>query len=87
MNVCRSCGEDFQTVEAFDEHRTGVYVYTFAEGMSFSPPVEDGRRCLDTEELEDFGWTTDEHGRWRYPRDWAKQDWDHVIPEADEVLA
>jgi hypothetical protein len=62
-NLCRGCGVDFASVSAFDRHRTGTYVYTFAEGLELDPPQEDGRRCLDVDEptpawprmLEDAG--------------------------------
>lgn len=82
MNICRNCDQDFVTVEAFDEHRVGVHAYTFAEGLKLG--VEDGRRCLDVDELAGMGWTG---SPWRYPRDWVKQAamWDHVVPEAERV--
>lgn len=71
MNICSTitggCGRDFLTVEAFDEHRVGTFDYTFAEGMGRDPSVDDGRRCLDLEEMEAAGWTQDRSDRWRRP--------------------
>lgn len=32
MTLCRSCGLDFASVEAFDSHRTGTHAYTYSEG-------------------------------------------------------
>ena len=67
MNLCRACGHDFGSVSAFDAHRTGRHAYTFWQGVRREPPVEDGRRCLEVGELEDAGWSQDQHGRWRQP--------------------
>lgn len=69
MNECRSCGLDFSTVPAFDEHRVGTHDYTLAEGMRREPPVYDGRRCLDESEMRDAGWSRDRWGRWKLPAD------------------
>jgi len=54
-NFCRSCNLDFASVGAFDAHRTGVHDYTFAEGLRMNPSREDGRRCLDLDELPGHG--------------------------------
>ena len=35
--------------------------------MSLDPPREDGRRCLDAEEMRALGWTLDKRGRWTDP--------------------
>lgn len=43
MNLCRTCGEDFASLGAFDRHRT----------CSFSP--NDTRRCLDEDEMHEAG--------------------------------
>lgn len=51
MNLCTACKLDFGSVAAFDAHRVGKHAYTFKEGLYFNPPVEDGRRCLDIEEM------------------------------------
>jgi hypothetical protein len=67
MNVCRACGEDFGSVEAFDAHRVGKHAYTFHEGLHMEPMREDGRRCLDVHELEGKGWRKNEKGRWQDP--------------------
>lgn len=85
MNLCRSCGEDFVTVTAFDEHRTGVHEYTYSEGLALDPPVEDGRRCFGVDELDAFGWTRRPDGLWRYPSGWVMQSkkWDSIEPEGE----
>jgi hypothetical protein len=67
VNLCRACGLDFGSVSAFDAHRVGKPAYMFAEGLDFSPPREDGRRCLDEFELRERGWTRDKFVRWRAP--------------------
>lgn len=64
LNLCRGCGVDFASVSAFDRHRTGTYVYTFAEGLELDPPQEDGRRCLDADEMLYAGMAPDARGRW-----------------------
>jgi hypothetical protein len=84
MNVCATCEKDFVSLAAFDEHRTGRHDYTLWEGLKQEPPVEDGRRCFATFELEETGWTEDAKGRWRFPDDWEMQAWRW---DADEVMA
>lgn len=64
MNLCRSCGSDFTSLETFDAHRVGTHEYTFGEGLKLEPPVEDGRRCLDADEMRGRGWAQDSKGRW-----------------------
>jgi hypothetical protein len=61
VNLCRCCNEDFGSVTAFDAHRVGKHEYPW------SPEQEDGRRCLDTEDLKERGWHRDSRGRWRRP--------------------
>jgi hypothetical protein len=61
MNLCRSCNKDFGSLSAFDAHRAGSYEYRW------DPELEDGRRCLDSEELTEKGWKQDRYGRWRQP--------------------
>lgn len=51
LNQCVVCGSDFTSIEYFDRHRVGKHEYTFAEGMRMTPSREDGRRCLDEEEM------------------------------------
>jgi hypothetical protein len=63
MNLCRGCNRDFGSVSAFDAHRVGTHAYTFSEGLKQNPPRENGRRCLDVEEMPD--WHQDKFGRWR----------------------
>jgi hypothetical protein len=67
LNLCSGCGEDFGSLTTFDAHRVGKHAYTFREGLRMGPPVEDGRRCLDPDEMLELGWTKDRHGRWRGP--------------------
>jgi hypothetical protein len=55
LAYCRDCGRDFSGDSLFDRHRVGVHAYTLAEGLQHDPPVEDGRRCLDDDELREFG--------------------------------
>lgn len=64
-NWCASCGEDFTSVRGFDRHRVGVHAYTYSEGAAMDPPREDGRRCLDVDEIRGLGFELDGHGRWR----------------------
>jgi hypothetical protein len=65
VNYCRACREDFASLSAFDGHRTGRHTYTFREGLERG--TEDGRRCLDPDELEAMGWHQDGQGRWKLP--------------------
>lgn len=67
MNVCTTCWLDFSTVPSFDDHRVGVHDYTLAEGLRRDPPVENGRRCLTLDEMQNAGWQQDRHGRWASP--------------------
>jgi hypothetical protein len=49
--LCSACGEYFNSVYAFDGHRTGDY--------------SDGtRRCLTPAELRAKGWTHNARGLW-----------------------
>lgn len=65
MNLCRRCQQVFGSVELFDRHRVGRHAYTFAEGLELDR--EDGRRCLDVEEMEQAGWRLNGRGRWIDP--------------------
>lgn len=88
MNLCRSCGEKFGSVSAFDRHRVGKHAFTFTEGLRMDPPREDWRRCLDTDELALAGWNRDSYGRWRQARQQEGPSQDHVTREcACEVVA
>jgi hypothetical protein len=69
LNLCRSCGCNFASVSAFDRHRVGVHEYTSSEGLKLEPPREDGRRCMDADELAEAGMERDEGGRWRIAAD------------------
>jgi hypothetical protein len=65
VNYCRACREDFASLSAFDAHRTGKHTHTFREGLERGR--ENGRRCLDPDELEAMGWHQDGQGRWKLP--------------------
>ena len=67
MTLCRSCGADFSATWLFDKHRVGKHTYLFTEGLRMDPPREDGRRCLDAEEMRGLGWEVDANGRWSEP--------------------
>jgi hypothetical protein len=69
MNLCVTCKTDFASVAAFDRHRIGVHEYTFAEGLEFEPSREDGRRCMDVDEMLAAGMEQDARGRWRIAAD------------------
>jgi hypothetical protein len=69
MNFCTTCGLDFASVAAFDAHRVGKHAYTFSEGLRMDPPREDGRRCLDPDEMKRAGWKRDGRGRWVDPKE------------------
>lgn len=61
MNLCRACGHDFSSIRLFDAHRVGRHAHLFdADHL-------DGRRCLDTDEMETMGWGQNERGRWGDP--------------------
>ena len=49
----------FASVTAFDRHRVGRHEHVW------SAEREDGRRCLDEDELRDAGMELDPRGRWR----------------------
>jgi hypothetical protein len=61
------CGQVFASLSGFDRHRVGVHAYTLTEGLRMEPPRYDGRRCLDTEEMEAWGWHQDNRGCWKLP--------------------
>lgn len=69
MNLCRACNTDFASVAAFDRHRVGKHAFTFSEGLKMNPPRDDGRRCLDADEMKAVGLELDQHGRWRLAAD------------------
>jgi hypothetical protein len=56
LHGCSGCRQDFTSLSLFDRHRVGVYSYTYSEGAQFFPPREDGRRCLDVDEMKAKGW-------------------------------
>jgi hypothetical protein len=62
--LCRACGLDFGSVSAIDAHRVGKHAYTFREGLDMEPLREDGRRCLDPDELEAHGLVLNSRGGW-----------------------
>jgi hypothetical protein len=55
LNGCSGCRRDFASLRAFDAHRVGDHQLD-------CPPHENGRRCLDVEELPE--WLQDSHDRW-----------------------
>jgi hypothetical protein len=57
-NLCRSCGQDFGSVQAFDLHRIGDHA------QLWSPEHPNGRRCLSISELEQRGFRRNTRGRW-----------------------
>jgi hypothetical protein len=65
VNLCTACGQDFGGVELFDRHRVGRHAYTFSEGLEMG--LEDGRRCLDRQEMESAGWRLNARNRWTDP--------------------
>jgi hypothetical protein len=65
LNGCSGCRLDFASVDAFDRHRIGCYAFTYSEGLDFDIPHEDGRRCMDADEMLDAGFELDDRGRWR----------------------
>jgi hypothetical protein len=67
VNLCRSCRRDFGSVSAFDRHRVGRHAYTFREGLEQGR--EDGRRCLDEDEIWAAGMALDARGRRAITRD------------------
>jgi hypothetical protein len=62
LNLCRACGSDFTSVRLFDAHRIGRHEY------SWSRELEDGRRCLDIEEMHERGWEQEQNSRWFDPK-------------------
>ena len=66
-NGCSGCGQDFTSTLLFDAHRVGRYHYTLEQGLRLDPPREDGRRCLDVDEMTAKGWAQDDRGRWTDP--------------------
>jgi hypothetical protein len=51
LHDCSGCSQDFTSLALFDRHRVSVYSYSYSEGAQLFPPREDGRRCLDAEEM------------------------------------
>lgn len=64
MNRCRACNEDFGSVTAFDAHRVGSHDYTDSESLRMESMREDGRRCLDADEMEARSFVRNKRGRW-----------------------
>jgi hypothetical protein len=72
LNLCTTCKADFASVSAFDKHRVGKHAYTYLEGIKMDPPREDGRRCLDSDEMLERGMELDSRGRWAIVADGAR---------------
>jgi hypothetical protein len=66
-NLCRSCNQDFNSVDLFERHRVGTHQYTYSEGIAMTPMREDGRRCLSVDEMQAKGWEPNERGYWIDP--------------------
>jgi hypothetical protein len=45
----------------------GTYEYTLEQGLELDPLREDGRRCLEADEMEAKGWELDHRGHWVDP--------------------
>ena len=86
-NQCGQCFLDFSSVEGFDRHRVGSTEFTFIEGMRMNPPREDGRRCLDEDELRARGFAQDKRGLWGEVarRERARKNFRREAPSAQEV--
>jgi hypothetical protein len=84
LHGCRKCGQDFTSERTFAAHRIGVHAYTFLEGLDLEPPREDGRRCLDSDELLGLGWKERIPGRWvdTLAAKKARQSFSHIALEA-----
>ena len=67
LHGCSSCRQDFTSTTLFDRHRVGVHEHTLEQGLRLDPPREDGRRCLDTNEMTAKGWELNDRGRWLDP--------------------
>ena len=61
LNECPSCGQDFASLAAFDEH-------------ILSAPSNAVFACLQVAELLQAGWTQNERARWTSPKLAAKAD-------------
>lgn len=59
VNQCPSCGEIFNSLVAFDKHRTGEYGKPVKNG--YSPHT---RRCRSHEEMHDIGMEHNSKGYW-----------------------
>ena len=81
-NGCRGCGRDFASVDAFDRHRLGSHRFTYSVGLSFDVPREDGRRCLDADEMLERGMEVDPQGRWRIVLSEAGAAWFEQLSKA-----
>jgi hypothetical protein len=72
MNLCCSCNADFASVKAFDNHRIGKHAYTHREGLNQSPSRDDGRRCMDADEMAAAGMKLNRRFRWAIVADGAR---------------
>jgi hypothetical protein len=59
VNQCPSCGEIFNSLGAFDKHRTGEYGKPIKGGYSAST-----RRCQSTNEMTKLGMVQNKLKRW-----------------------
>lgn len=65
MNLCSACKNIFSSVEIFDRHRVGKHEYTYEEGLLVD--ADNGRRCLNVNEMQELGWKSDAQGYWYDP--------------------
>lgn len=61
ISVCGQCGVTFNSVGAFDAHRTGAFEVRDGKGKVVKAKT---RRCLTEQEMRDRGMEPNEHGRW-----------------------
>ncbi len=51
MNLCCTCKTDFASVAAFDVTESGSTPTPLGKDLEPEPPREDGRRCMDQDEM------------------------------------
>src|SRR5262245_26202887 len=60
LNGCSARGHDFTSPALFDAHHVGDHMLDW-------PEHEDGRHCLDADEMMERGWVQNLQGRWLNP--------------------
>lgn len=89
ISLCRACGETFQSLSGFDEHRIGKYEKRDEKGKVKQRYT---RRCLAPDEMRAIGLATNERGRWGHPLTVAQKDhlqtvWKKAEPVAQLQMA